>query len=265
VLVIDPGPALTGHLAAILAALAPGERITAIVVSHAHLDHSALAPALAARCGAAVAAFGGASAGRSAAMTRLLQGGLQGGGEGVDHGFAPDLLLPDGAELCGFRLGGAAQQIEALHTPGHMGNHLCLGWNGLLFSGDQAMGWSTSLISPPDGDMADYMASLARLAARDWRLMLPGHGEVVADPAARLAELAAHRRMREAAVLNALADGPATPGEVARRLYHDTPPGLLPAAERNVLAHLVDLTERSLTAAHPFPGPKARFQLLPQA
>ena len=245
VVVIDPGPALDLHLRAILAAL-QGRALAAILVTHAHLDHSALAPGLAAATGAPVLAFGPAGAGQSPLMARLAGQGLTGGGEGIDRGFHPDRRLQDGEVL---QLG--PLQIEALHTPGHLSNHLCFACDGLLFSGDLAMGWASSLVSPPDGDMGAYMASLRRLAARRWRVMLPGHGAPVSDPAARLAELIAHREARETAVMEALARGPADAEALTAAIYRDTPAALLPAARRNVLAHLLDLADRNLISATP--------------
>lgn len=238
--VIDPGPALPAHLAAILAALGPAP-LAAILVSHAHLDHSALAPALARATGAPVLAFGAATAGRSATMRRLAESGLSGGGEGVDADFVPDRCLQDGETLA---LAGLA--IEVIHTPGHMGGHLSFALGEIAFTADHAMGWATSLVSPPDGDMAAYMASLGRLAARPWSMLLPGHGDAVDDPAARLAWLCDHRRDREAAIRAELSRAPQTPAELTRRIYTDTPETLLPAATRNILAHLIDLHERKL-------------------
>ncbi|GAB1363974.1 hypothetical protein MASR1M32_32100 [Rhodobacter sp.] len=119
------------------------------------------------------------------------------------------------------------------------------------------MGWAPSLVSPPDGDMGAYMASLARLARQEWRLMLPTHGDPVADPAARLAELTAHRRAREAQVAEALRRGPVPLDAVTAAVYRDLAPALLPAARRNALAHLIDLAERNQAKATPFPGPEA--------
>jgi hydroxyacylglutathione hydrolase len=256
VAVIDPGPDDPAHLQAILSALAPGETVAAILVTHSHLDHSALAPRLRAATGAPVCGFGPAGSGRSPLMARLARAGLTGGGEGVDTAFAPDRRLSDGDTV-----EGPDWALRALHTPGHMAEHLCFVWGSVLFSGDMVMGWAPSLVSPPDGDMGAYLASLERLSREAWLAMLPTHGPVVADPAARLAELIAHRRSREAMILEALARGATTLPEVVARVYHDTPAPLLPAAARNALAHLIDLEERNLVACDPAPLPEARFRL----
>lgn len=241
--VIDPGPDNPRHLDAILAAVQPGQRISHILVTHAHLDHSPLSRALSQATGAPVLAFGDAGAGRSAVMTALAQDGLAGGGEGVDAGFAPHAVLTDGAVI-------AAQdwRIEALWTPGHFGNHLSFALDDMLFTGDLVMGWASSLVSPPDGDLTDFMASCARLQARADRIYLPGHGAPVTDPAARIHWLIAHRHMREAEILAALSACPATAEALTARIYTDTPAPLLPAAARNVFAHLIDLTQKNRIA-----------------
>jgi glyoxylase-like metal-dependent hydrolase (beta-lactamase superfamily II) len=241
--VIDPGPDLPAHLEAILDALRPEQRITHILVTHAHLDHAPLARRLSDATGAPVLAFGDARSGRSAVMERLAEEGLAGGGEGVDAGFAPDIALPDAAEV-----EGDGWQLTALHTPGHFGNHMCFAWREAeaLFTGDLVMGWASSLVSPPDGDLTDFMASCARLASARWQSFHPGHGAPVEDPAARLDWLIAHRRSREAQIRAALAEAPGSPDALARRIYAETPPALLPAAARNVFAHLVDLAGRGL-------------------
>lgn len=253
--VIDPGPDDPRHLDAILAAVGPAQRITHIVVTHTHVDHSPLARPLAERTGAEIWAFGGPEAGRSAVMSALAQDGLAGGGEGIDRAFTPDRTLADGA-----RIEGDGWSLETIHTPGHLGNHIALGWGSACFTADHVMGWATSLVSPPDGDLTDFMASCARLRAREWRVFHPGHGAPVPDPAERLDWLIAHRRAREAAILDHLARGPATARELAEAIYTETPPALLGAAERNVFAHLVDLTGHSRVAPEGPLAAKAVFR-----
>ncbi|WP_226621286.1 MBL fold metallo-hydrolase [Alloyangia pacifica] len=237
--VIDPGPLSEPHLEAILAAVEPGQHVSHILVTHAHLDHSPLARPLSEATGAPVLAFGDAGAGRSKMMQDLAASGLAGGGEGVDADFAPDELLADGAVV-----EGDGWRLEALHTPGHFGNHLSFAWGDVLFSGDLVMGWASSLVSPPDGDLGAFMHSLERLRRRHWSRLHPGHGAPVEAPLARIEALLAHRRAREAAILDALAAGPADATRLAAMIYHDTDPALLPAAARNVLAHLIDMTLR---------------------
>ncbi|PTX55711.1 glyoxylase-like metal-dependent hydrolase (beta-lactamase superfamily II) [Litoreibacter ponti] len=237
--VIDPGPPDDAHLQAILDALEAHQRISHIVVTHSHIDHSPLAMVLAQITDAPVHGFGGSSAGRAPVMDGFRN---MGGGEGVDETFMPDRSLADGGQLRG-----TDWTLEALHTPGHMGNHLCLHWaeGRALFSGDLVMGWATSMVSPPDGHLTDFMASLHRLAAREGdAVYYPGHGAPIDEPAARVQELLAHRQMREAQILDALAGGALTPEGLTRKIYIDVDPALLPAAERNVVAHLIDLSLR---------------------
>lgn len=238
--VIDPGPASEDHLEAILSAIGPGQRITHILVSHAHLDHSPLARPLAERCDAPVLGFGGHDAGRSPQMQALAESGLAGGGEGVDAAFAPDRCLADQEVITG-----AGWELTALHLPGHMANHMGFAWGRALFSADLVMGWATSLVSPPDGDLTAFMASLARLQDQDWSVFYPGHGAPVDQPNARVADLVAHRLSRETAILAALEAGPADARRLAKAIYTETPDALMGAATRNVLAHLIDLTSKS--------------------
>ncbi|MFT8245451.1 MBL fold metallo-hydrolase [Roseomonas sp. BN140053] len=227
VAVLDPGPADPRHTAAILRATA-GERIARILVSHTHRDHSPGAAALRAASGAPTAGFG----------PHATPPGE--GDEGGDHDFHPDETLADGAVVKG-----DGWRLRALHTPGHCANHLCfaLEGTGVLFSADHVMSWSTSIVSPPDGDMADYMASLARVAGRDDRLLLPGHGPPLPEPAPFLAALLAHRREREARVLEALRGaGTATAAALVPAAYGPAlDPRLAPAAARSLLAHLLKL------------------------
>ncbi len=230
VAVLDPGPADAAQCAAILRATA-GEAITHILVSHTHRDHSPGVAALAAATGAPTFGFG-------PHVTPPDQGG-----EGGDHDFHPDVALPDGAVL-----EGDDWRLTALHTPGHCANHLCFALEdaagtGTLFSADHVMSWSTTVVSPPDGDMAAYMTSLARLAVRDHDLYLPGHGPPLPQPAPFVAALAAHRVEREAKVLDALrAARRATPLDLVPAAYGPTlDPRLVPAAARSLLAHLIKL------------------------
>ncbi|MGF1551997.1 MAG: MBL fold metallo-hydrolase [Paracoccaceae bacterium] len=255
VALIDPGPAIPDHLDALAAALRAGERVSAVLVTHSHLDHSALAPWAAERFGAPVLAFGPHGAGMSEPMRALAaSGSALGGGEGADRGFAPDRTLAEGETVAapdgGWRL-------TALHTPGHLSNHLSFLLDDrtrrAAFTGDAVMGWSTTLVSPPEGDMAAQRRTLARMADLAERLpgliLLPGHGEAVEDAAGLLARQIAHRDARRRAVLAALDDGPLDAAGVAARVYTDTPPALMGAATRNALATLLQLVDEGEAVA----------------
>jgi len=236
VAVLDPGPEDAAHLAAILRAT-EGERITRVLITHTHRDHSPGAAALAAATGAVTYGFG-------PHLTPPTDGG-----EGGDHGFRPDIAVPDGGSV-----EAEAWRVTALHTPGHCANHLCFSLetdeDGVLFSGDHVMSWSTTVVSPPDGDMSAYMASLAKLAAREDRLYLPGHGPPLPEPGAFVAALAAHRREREAKVLDALRSARrATARDLVAPVYGpELDPRLVGGAARSLLAHLIKL-ERDGAAA----------------
>jgi glyoxylase-like metal-dependent hydrolase (beta-lactamase superfamily II) len=239
--VIDPGPPDEDHLNAILNALEGHQRISHILVTHSHIDHSPLAMVLAQFTGSKVYAFGPSKAGRSEIMQHL---GDLGGGEGIDETFTPDVTISDGETVAG-----SDWTLKALHTPGHMGNHLCFAWEETqsVFSGDLVMGWATSMVSPPDGSLSDFMHSLAKLGERSQdQMYYPGHGAQIADPHARVQELLDHRRGREAQILAALDGSIATPQALAAKIYTDVDPALIPAATRNVLAHLIDLTSRRI-------------------
>ena len=254
VAVIDPGPALPAHQRAILDALAPGEVISHIFVTHSHIDHSPLAAPLALATGAAIHAFGDSYAGRSEVMTSLAAAGLTGGGEGVDPDFEPHELLADEVTV---DAGGV--QLTALWTPGHFGNHLCFAYGDAVFTGDHVMGWASTMVSPPDGDLTAFMATTARLAARGDRVFYPGHGAAISQPAARAEWLIAHRKGREAAILARL-DGFGTDiPALTRAIYTEVPVALLFAAERNVFAHLIDLHQKNQIQADPHLSRSARF------
>ena len=223
VAVLDPGPVDAAHLAAIRAATA-GEVIERILISHTHRDHSPGAAALHALTGAPTLGFG-----RHAPEA-----------EGGDHDFTPDQALPDGAVV-----ESDEYRLRAIHTPGHCANHLCFAMDGgVVFSADHVMGWSTTVVSPPDGNMADYMTSLATLAARAGDgAYLPGHGPAIPEPAGYVAALAAHRREREQRVVDALTShGPATAEALVMPVYGPALDAkLVPAAARSLLAHLIKL------------------------
>lgn len=240
--VIDPGPADPTHLSALVKAI-KDRPVSHILVTHSHLDHSPLAPILAAETGAPVYAFGNSTAGRSLVMEGLAQSGEIGGGEGVDVAFAPDEVLSDGDVLAG-----DGWALTARHTPGHFSNHLSFLWGDAAFTGDHLMGWATTLISPPDGDLTAFMASCALLQSTSMTRAYPGHGAPLPDAQARLSDLIAHRRSRESEIRSALTDTPATPASLTAAIYTDLPAPLRPMAERNVLAHLIDLTNRGLAA-----------------
>lgn len=252
--VIDPGPDDAAHLSAILAALDPGQQISHIFVTHAHLDHSALARPLALVTRAPILAFGPPEAGRSPLMQHLADLGHLGGGEGVDTAFIPDITLADGDSVSG-----SDWTLAAQHTPGHMASHLSFGWGDRLFCGDAVMGWASTLISPPDGDVGAYRASLRRMAAQGWRTLYPTHGPEITNPSARIAALLQHRQTRETLILQAVIAGNRDLHSITAAAYHDTPAPLLRAASRNCLAHLVDLTERTIISARPAPTPTAIF------
>lgn len=225
VAVIDPGPDDPAHRRALLAAVA-GETVTHVLVTHGHHDHSAGAAAFAAATGARSWGFGRPDAARTVSV-------------GAGHPpFLPDETLADGSIV-----EGPGWRLEAIHTPGHASDHLCfsLAAEGVLFSGDHVMGWATSMVSPPDGDMGDYMASLERLLGRHEAVHLPGHGPAVTNPQAHVAALLAHRRAREAAVLSAVEAGHTRAEEIVPLLYPGLAEALRRPASRSVLAHLLKL------------------------
>ena len=232
VAVIDPGPAIPEHVDAILSALR-GERVAAIVCTHTHRDHSPASRPLAQATGAPIV---------GCAPLSLEDEGPR-ADAAFDHDYAPDRVLRDGETLQG-----AGWTLEPVATPGHTSNHLCfaLPQEQALFTGDHVMGWSTTIVSPPDGDMAAYMASLAKLQGRDDSIYYPAHGVAIENPQKLVRGLILHRRQREAQILAELRGGEGTIPKIVLRLYKDIDPGLHPAAERSVLAHLIDLGARGL-------------------
>jgi glyoxylase-like metal-dependent hydrolase (beta-lactamase superfamily II) len=233
VAVIDPGPDLPEHVEALLMDLA-GERVTHILVTHTHRDHSPAAAAVKEATGAPTYGFGPHAGGRR---------GEAGVEEGGDWDFTPDVVVKDGDEIAG-----DGWRFEAVHTPGHTSNHLCFALpdSGVLFSGDHVMGWSTSVIAPPDGDMAAYMNSLDKLLRRRDALYWPTHGPAITEPQDHVRAFIAHRREREAGIIECLKAGTGTIDAMVERLYVGLDPSLRRAAGRSVLAHLVDLIARGV-------------------
>lgn len=234
VAVIDPGPDLDTHIQAILDATA-GERIVAILCTHTHRDHSPATRPLKAATGAPII---------GCAPLALEDDGPR-ADAAFDVDYAPDRVLGDGE-----RVEGVGWTIEAVATPGHTSNHLCFALleAKALFTGDHVMGWSTTVISPPDGDMADYMVSLDKLMARDDEVYFPAHGDQVEKPQRFVRGLAGHRKQREGQILRLLGEeGRAIPAMV-EKMYVGVDPRLHGAAGRSVLAHLIDLESRGVVA-----------------
>ena len=256
VAVVDPGPTDMNHLGALETAT-QGEVITHILVTHAHADHSPLAHALSERTGAPIVGFGPPDAGRSATMQDLAKNGLAGGGEGIDGAFQPDLAVTDGDAVAGDNW-----QIEVLHTPGHFAGHLAFRMGDIILSGDHVMDWSSSLVSPPDGDLGAFMRTSERMMGLEATKLLPGHGGPINDPAGRLEWLIAHRRSRETAILNVLGTAPLSVEQITERVYTDIPSKMHQAAARNVFAHLIDLTERNMVKPTPKLAADATFRLI---
>ena len=257
VAVIDPGPVSDEHCRAILDALAPGERVAAILLTHTHVDHSPGAAALKAATGAPTFAFGAHGAGMSETMKQLAASGADlGGGEGADRAFAPDEVVRDGdiVEVGDLRL-------AAHHTPGHLSNHLAYaGPDGALFTGDLVMGWATTLVSPPDGDMAAFLTSLDWLGGRSDEVYYPGHGHEITRPLEMVAHQKAHRAGRRAQILDALrSEGSADPMALTRAIYTDIDPALHGAAARNVFATLLGLLDEGVCGVEGALTPGARF------
>jgi len=230
--VIDPGPVDAAHLASLIAAI-DGRPVVAILCTHTHRDHSPLAADLKAAIGAPII---------GCAALALDDLGPRADAS-FDADYAPDQVLADGDSIAG-----ADWALTAVATPGHTSNHLCfaLAASGALFSGDHVMGWSTSIVSPPDGDMGDYMASLDKLLGRDDRIYYPGHGAAVENPRRLVRGMMGHRKSREGAILRLLRDGEGDVAAMVRAMYSGLDSRMHPAAARSVLAHLIDLRKRGI-------------------
>jgi len=237
VAVIDPGPDMPEHVEALKRAL-DGRRVTHILVTHTHSDHSPAAKPLKEWSGAKTYAFGPHGSGKTEEGVRVEEGG--------DRDFMPDLRVKDGeiVEGNGF-------SFECVYTPGHTSNHMCfaLREERALFTGDHIMGWSTTVVTPPDGDMAQYMASVRKLQPRDDRILYPTHGAPITEPKPFLAAYIEHRLHREFQIVACIQDGLTTIPEMVARIYADVDKRLHPAASRSVLAHLIQLEQEGRVIA----------------
>ena len=239
VAIIDPGPDNEAHAGALLNAV-QGETVTHIIVTHTHRDHSPNTARIKAATGATVYAEGPHRASRP-----RYDGETISSESGADRDFAPDVTVADGETIRG-----DGWMLEAVATPGHTANHMAFAWpeRKFLFVGDHVMGWSTSIVAPPDGSMIDYMASLDKLAQRDDGLYFSGHGPEIPDGPKFVRFLTRHRRAREASILHRLAKGEADIPTLVRAIYIGIDPRLTGAAGYSVLAHLEDLVARKIVA-----------------
>lgn len=231
VAVIDPGPTLPEHVKALDTALV-GKTVSHVLVTHHHIDHSLLAAPLAAKHGCKVYGYG--------QQPQLPEGGEIRLEAGDDLTFKPDVEIRDGHVF-----EGPDWTIEALHTPGHTSNHMCytLREENTLFSGDHIMGWSTSVVSPPDGHMGDYLRCLKRVLKRNFDVIRPTHGPEITEVETFVQAYINHRLMREDQICQALSEGLTGIGDIVKKLYADTDKRLHPAAAHSVLAHLIHMYE----------------------
>jgi glyoxylase-like metal-dependent hydrolase (beta-lactamase superfamily II) len=230
VAVIDPGPDLPEHLDALVEAIA-GRRVAAIMCTHTHRDHSPAARPLGERIGAPIV---------GCAPLALETVGPRADAS-FDGDYRPDRILEDGEAVA---IDGKA--ILAVTTPGHTSNHLCFAYGGALFSGDHVMGWSTTVVVPPDGDMAAYMQSLEKLRQREEQVYYPAHGPAVTNPRQYVRHLIGHRMQREKQILRLVGERPRPIPDIVANAYPGLDPRLLTAAGGSVLAHLLDLQRRGL-------------------
>ena len=250
VAIIDPGPDDRHHVAALLAAV-EGETVSHIVLTHTHRDHTGAVAALHRATGATTAGGGPhrpSRPPRAGESARLDAAG--------DASFLPEVVLADGSAI-----GDESWRLETITTPGHTTNHLALALTGgdLLFSGDHVMGWSSTIVAPPDGAMPEYMASLDKLAARPEPRYLPGHGGAIEQAQSYVGALKRHRQFREAAILERLTEGDRTIVEIVAAIYRDTDPRLHRAAGLSVLAHLEDLVARGKVTSNGAPTVEGEF------
>ena len=247
-IVIDPGPNSEAHLSSIMKYIGK-RKVTDILLTHSHIDHSPLSRRLKDETGASIIGFGSADEARTSFMKKLSSSLDLGGEEGIDKYLALDKKVVEKQIL---KINNYS--IEVVHTPDHLSNHICfsLKERKILFSGDHVMGWATTLISPPDGDLGSFMNSLEKLSARDEVVYYPGHGKPLKEPRKMVLAQIKHRRDREKQILDSVSKISRTPAEIVDDVYVDLNPMLKAAAIRNVLAHLIDLFERDKVSTDKF-------------
>lgn len=253
VAILDPGPLLPQHCDALLQAVS-GEKVSHILVTHTHRDHSPAAALLKRETGAIIVGCHPDSLSRAVAS-----GEMDPFTSSTDRDYVPDIVLEDGSTI-----GGVRWTLSAIDTPGHTANHLAfhLGEENALFSGDHVMAWSTTVVAPPEGSMRAYIASLEKLLQRDDAIYWPGHGGPVSNPRTFVRALLLHRRAREAAILRRLETGDNTISALVSALYQGISPSLKGAAALSVLAHLEDLVTRNLIATEGEPRRNSIFKLV---
>jgi glyoxylase-like metal-dependent hydrolase (beta-lactamase superfamily II) len=255
VAIIDPGPDDEAHAKALLDAVR-GETVTHILITHTHRDHSPNAARIKAATGAPTYAEGVHRASRPYYESETMSTEA-----GADRDFKPDIVVRDGEII-----NGDGWSLEVVATPGHTANHIAFAWpeRKLIFVGDHVMGWSTSVVMPPDGSMIDYMASLHRLAKRDEQLYFSGHGPEVPDAQRFVRFLIRHRQAREASILHRLAKGETDISTMVRAIYIGIDPRLVGAAGYSVLAHLEDLVARGVVVTEGDPVIGGSYRLAAQ-
>jgi glyoxylase-like metal-dependent hydrolase (beta-lactamase superfamily II) len=252
VAILDPGPLDEAHIAALLDAVR-GETVTHIFVTHTHRDHSPAAVRIKAATGAKTFGEGPHRPARSLHIGELTP--LDSSG---DRDFRPDTALADGDVVSG-----SGWTLEAVATPGHTANHMAYALRepSVLFSGDHVMGWSTTIVAPPDGAMSDYMASLEKLRGRSETVYFPGHGGAIKEAPRFVEAYVRHRRGREASILHRLGKGEADIPTLVKAIYIGLDPRLAKAAGLSVLAHLEDLVARGTVATEGAPAINGLYRL----
>ena len=256
-LIIDPGPNSETHLRNIMEVIPKYTKVTHILITHSHLDHSGLAPKLSKILNAPTLAFGTALDGLSNDMKSICKMGLTSEKFGIDTEFVPDHFLKDEEKISS-----REWEVVAHHTPGHLSNHICYQYLDKLFTGDHIMEWSTSVISPPEGDVSQFINSCEKIYNLHCEKFYPGHGIPVENPSERIAELIQHRKKREIEILNFLKNRDATISQITKNIYFNIDQNLLSVASRNVKAHLVDLIIKKQVTVDDISSDTAMYSLL---